>query len=206
MPTTFYPLLSTTETGEYSQIAYQFNAGSANYNHHFSYFKPAPKETTATIIANTNDGAGQPLYVTSTARTSGWMSKPLNGFSLTGNVTFRLWASESNNTANATIEVNLWKATSINSFIGSTSINAELTTSQAGYFITIAPNPTTFLTGDRLFITYSMIAAPGLTLGANRTVSLVLNSPTAGVSGDTFVTFTENITLSDQVRFVSSTG
>lgn len=201
MPTTFYPLIGPE--GIQSQIA-RGNLNLGDYEHHLSLFRAPSNQTTQTITSNTNNGDGFALSLINDGLTSAnFLTKPLNSFTMTGNVTFRFWASESNNLANAVIQVVLYRQSEVDgaALIGSTFMRTELTTTNAGYFITLGPTSTSFITGDRIQYYFAQFPAPGLTLGSNRTISLVLNSPTANVSGDTYATFTEDITLQDKIRF-----
>lgn len=137
-----------------------------------------------------------------------FITKPLNAFTLSGNITFRFFASENNNQANASMRARIYKYDSNNvlsAALATTSINGELTTSLAGYFITAAPTSTNFLAGDKILLRYFVIAAPGTTIGG-ATRFTTLGSQGTGSSTDFYVNFTETISVYDKLRFVSSTG
>jgi hypothetical protein len=57
---------------------------------------------------------------------------------------------------------------------------------------TVAPNPVTLTAGDRIGVRVYLDDAGG-TMASGRTASLFLDGPTAGLSGDSYVGFTENM-------------
>lgn len=203
MPTIFYPQLRQEANGLFSGAGWEFSPGKINSL--LSLNRALPWQSTFTSVTSTNTGSFGAIITNASGGTSIYFnSKPLKAFTLAGNVTFRFWADESNNLANATIQLQIRK--NLGSAIATTSYNGELTTSTAGYFITAAPTSTAFIDGDRITAQFLVIAAPGVALPTNRTVNFYLNSPTANVTGDTYLSFTETITQYDKNRFVSSTG
>ncbi|OGS12676.1 MAG: hypothetical protein A2234_07855 [Elusimicrobia bacterium RIFOXYA2_FULL_58_8] len=117
-----------------------------------------------------------------------WYSDPLDAVTISGNVTFNIWARESNKFANAGLAGELLRTDSsgnILSVIASVVAPAsELATSFALKTWTRTPAPTALSNGDRLALRLYMDNFG--TMAANYTVQVSLDGPTAGASGDSW--------------------
>ena len=208
MPTIFYPQLRQEANGLYSASGFgDTNLPNTFFNAPLSFSRPPSWQSTFTTVNSTDTTTfGDSLSITSGGTNLYFISKPLKAFTLSGLVTLRFWASESNNLANASVGFYIYKSNFSTGSIGFTLYNGELTTTTAGYFITAQPTSTVFNGGDRMTVLFSIQPAPGLAMPTNRTVSVVFNSPVASVSGDTYLSFADTITQYDKTRFISSPG
>ena len=165
----------------------QFTRGSAS----LSYVKntvagPVTPPTTATQF--TKVGAGTVVTLA---------SNPLNAVTISSNVTFNLRARESATSANATITAELLRlnnAGAIVSTIASVLLSRpELTTSDAASNWTVSPTSTTLVEGDRLGVRVYIDDGSGVTMASGRTVTMTIDGPTAGATGDSYVRLTETV-------------
>ena len=136
-----------------------------------------------------------------------FLSKPLNSFTLSGDISFNTWARQGGAANNTSYRIRLFKYDTNGDLtsIGTTELVTELTTDAAGAAtgISMGPTSTTFATGDRLLLRYAVVGANrGTVGGGNQTI--FYNSPNEGVSGDTWLQLAENITFQDKLRFFVS--
>lgn len=141
------------------------------------------------------------------ATTSGgsWISlgfcatKPLEGFTLAGSVSFNLMGLESQAQANASLGMRIYKYTNgvLGSSLGQASSGTELTTSEMVRTASVTPTSTVFSAGSILVVEIGAINVG--TMGS-RTVEFFYNGPTAAASGDSYFTITENVTYNRRNR------
>ncbi|MFA7008369.1 MAG: fibronectin type III domain-containing protein [Elusimicrobiales bacterium] len=156
-----------------------------------------------TYTKNTVAGAvTPPTGATQFTETAGgavvaWYSDPLDAVTINGNVTFNIWAKESATAANATITAELLLANNagvIQSVIASVLIpRAELTTTLKAQNWVKAPASTTLSNGDRLALRIYIDDGNTVKMASGRTVTATLGGGTAGVSGDSWLTVTEDL-------------
>ncbi|MBI4803088.1 MAG: hypothetical protein HY796_11245 [Elusimicrobia bacterium] len=127
-----------------------------------------------------------------------WYSYPIDAVTISGDVTFNIWAMESATKANATITAELLRsdnAGAILSVIASVLIpRTELTTTLAKQNWLKAPTSTAMSNGDRLALRIYIDDGDGVTMSAaNRTVSVTLNGGTVDASGDSWTQVGETL-------------
>ncbi len=170
------------------------------------------RNTTATALDSTNPpSAGsniQPWGTDTTYSLSGgiddfpastlvFISEPISAVTISGTISSNLRALESNAMANYGIGFLVYRILSgngaVNSRLGSASDNTtELGTTEAARTPSFTPTSTAFSNGDMI-----AVAIVYVTVGSNAsgfTASGFYNGA-AGATGDTFITFTETITL-----------
>ena len=146
-----------------------------------------------TVTTNTQSGATWILIDT-------WSTNVLEPFTLSGSVSSRIRAFESNVAANVGVEWRIYKwskATGLSSLVLALS-SAELTTTEASINLSGTPTSTTFASGDSLVFEIGLINAGG-TMAASRTATISYNGGTLNATGDAFITITENIQLRNRV-------
>ena len=125
-----------------------------------------------------------------------WWSVPLSAVTISGTITFNIWGNENNMSANAGLQVVIDRVDGSGSFI-STIINSEkgteLPTTTAAQNWTGAPTSTTLSDGDRLRVRV-YINDGGGTMATGFLGVIAIGATSAGINGDSFVTFTETIT------------
>jgi hypothetical protein len=130
-----------------------------------------------------------------------WMSNPLtSGATISGTVTFNIWANESATQANACITAELVRLNAagvVQSIIATGVRQAELTTSSAAKNWTRTPTSTTVNAGERIGLRVYIDDGTGVTMATARTVTITVNGASAAANGDSYVTVTENLTFND---------
>jgi hypothetical protein len=145
-----------------------------------------------------------PTAATQFTKTAGgavatWYSAPLTGVTISGAISFNLWANESAVAANATVTAELYRADGkgniISTITPATQSRAELGTTAGGIVQTWSPTvtSTTLSNGDRLAIRVYIDDGSGVTMASGQTVSLYVGGLTAA-SGDSYVSVTESVT------------
>lgn len=130
-----------------------------------------------------------------------WATQPLAPFSLSGTTSFSLRGDESNNTANASFGMRFYKWTrsgGLGASLGQLSATVELLTSESAVTASGTLTTTTFAGGDVLVVEVGIINIGSM--GNARTVTLYLDGPTAGASGDSSFTITPNVVLAYRQR------
>ena len=128
-----------------------------------------------------------------------WLSEPLSAdFTIAGTITLNLWAYENNmndNVAiNAVIDVIDGATGAITQIAKSARVTELAVGTSAVNNFTVAPTSTPCKKGDRLRV--RVFGDDVGTMAVNATGFTVFwNSPTASVSGDSWVQFTENLTF-----------
>ena len=149
----------------------------------------------ATTVAGPTNGI-EVVNATSTLPLE-WISEPLSAdFTISGTITLNLWARESANAVNASINAVIEKidgATDALTQIVKTARTTELTTTAAAANFTATPTSTACKRGDRLRVrVFADDAAANQGVG---TVTLTYNHDVAAAAGDTWIQFTENLTF-----------
>ncbi len=116
---------------------------------------------------------------------------------ISGTITCNIWASESSMNANAAINFRFlkWDCRTGNvTEFAKTARTTELGTTIGVNNFTVTPTSTAFGIGDRIVVV-PFIDDAG-TMASGFTATYTADGTTAGASGDTYVTFTENLTFS----------
>lgn len=148
----------------------------------------------ATTVAGPT--AGIILASGGAALSSCYITDPVDaGFTLSGTVTFNMWAGEFASTVNAVILVRLYRLSHdgiLTAIITDSAKATELPTTAAAQNWTATPTSTVLEKGDRLVLFTGIDDAPAVNMAAGTSnVSLSIDGPTGAADGDSFVTFTE---------------
>lgn len=181
MPTTFYPRSASMSVGTYGNgtmgAALMDRRGSA-----------------ATSVSDTTVASGTWITLANFA------TPPLQAFTFSGAISCNLRGLESNAQANASLGVRFYRWTRSDFDIGGLLVQAsatvELTTAEGVVTATATAPGTAFSAGDVLVAQVGIINIGSM--GGNRTVTLFYDGPTAGASGDTYITI--NPTVAAQRR------
>lgn len=127
-----------------------------------------------------------------------WLSDPLSAdFTISGTVTLNIWSSESSMNANVAINVQIDRINGNDGVVTSVLTTARVTevaiTTRAANNFTATPTSTNFLRGDRIRI--RVFGDDAGTMGSGFTFDMSYNGTTAAADGDSYVTFTENLTF-----------
>jgi hypothetical protein len=154
-----------------------------------------------TALGDVNRGASVTQTNVETVAGATWISilnfatLPLDeAFTLSGQITCNLRGLESNGQANASLGVRFYKwtrADGVGAQIAQASSTVELATSEAARTATVTPPSTSFAIGDALIMEVGAINIGAM--GGGRGVTFYYNGPTAGASGDSYVTIAENL-------------
>lgn len=127
-----------------------------------------------------------------------WISEPLAAdVTIAGTITFNLWMSENNMSANCGAQCVIERLDHLGAII-STVVNSEKgtelpVTTRAAQNWTAAPTSTAFNKGDRIRI---RVASNDVgTMGSGFTFNFADSGPTADADGDSYVTFTETFSF-----------
>lgn len=137
-----------------------------------------------------------------------WLSDAFDAdTTISGTITFNIWASESSMSANAGLQVVVDVVTEL-AAVGSTIIDSErgveLGTTLAVNNWTDTPTSTVVARGQRLRARLYINDAGG-TMASGFTCLFASDGSTGGASGDTYITFNENITFASMVTGASNT-
>lgn len=131
-----------------------------------------------------------------------WASRPLAaGFTLSGTVTFNLWAFEVNSAYNAQFVARLYKLDTggaLTLIVTDSVRGAEFGTSLSAHNWTASPSSTAFAEGDRIVLWAGITDAPAVTMGSSgglSGVAMTYEGPTGGADGDSWVQVNENVTF-----------
>lgn len=158
-------------------------------------FMTTSRGTVTTTYTRSTSAGPATLQFTSVAggNTLSWITDPLLTQTISGTVTFNLWAYEDSLLANATItaELDQLDASGAVTVIASKKLtNTELTTSSAIKTWTATASATTIASGDRLMVRVFAMDGNGVVMAASHLVALRFNGPNAGLDGDSFVNYT----------------
>ena len=130
-----------------------------------------------------------------------WMSPPLTAaVTISGTITFNLWALESGMNANVAINALIERVGptgDVVSTVVKTARTVEVGTSSTVNNFTATPTSTNFARGDRIRIRIFLDDAGTMATGFTGTFSYNANS--AGVDGDSYVTFNETFTVATNI-------
>jgi len=153
-------------------------------------------------VTNTT-ASGDNITVTDTAggQALSWFTPTLNPATISGAITVNIRGLESAIQANAAAGIRIERvssdgATVLGTIVANTAIptvSNEYTTADAAKNASVTPTSTTLAGGNRIKVTLLVKAAAATTMGGARTVTNSIDGPTSGAAGDTFVTFTENL-------------
>jgi hypothetical protein len=153
-------------------------------------------DTTGTIVVNTSTVTGPTNGLESGTLPYEWLSEPLAAdFTIAGTITFNLWGKESSTSANVAINAvveALDGATGALTQIVKTARTTELTATSVAVNFTGTPTSTACKRGDRLRVRVFFDDAG--TMATGFTATLNFDRSTAAL-GESFVTFTENLTF-----------
>lgn len=162
-----------------------------------------PGSTSYTLTRSTVTGPTDPgLLVDPSDYTTGgpvWLSRPLtSAVTISGTITFSLWANESSMSANVYARVVVWKVTPTggSSVIIDSLRGTELGTSLSEFTWTGTPTSTDMAKGDMLMVGV-YFSSGGSTMAAGYTATLGYGAGD-GFTGDSFITFTETFSQSTQ--------
>lgn len=131
-----------------------------------------------------------------------WWSAPLTAaVTISGSMTFNIWARETNMTDNAAVNVRLWKADATTGAITNffnTSRVTELGTTLGAENWTQTPTSQSFEIGDRIGV--SIFYDDAGTMASGGTLYFVYGSSTAAGTGDSWIQFTENLSFASGTR------
>lgn len=126
-----------------------------------------------------------------------WISPPLAAdVTISGTITFNLWAMESSMNANVAINAALWRLTPQGAFgaqLLQSAQTAELGTGFAPFNFNVLPSSTAFTKGDRLYLI--VFGDDAGTMAAGFTFSLTFGGATPGSNGDSYVTFADTLSF-----------
>lgn len=126
-----------------------------------------------------------------------WLSEPLSAdFTIAGTITLNLWSHEFSMTDNAAVNATIFKvdaATGALTQIAKTARVTELGTASAINNFTVTPTSTVCKRGDRIrmVVWFDDVAS----FGTSAAAYFAFDRNAAGVLGDSYVTFTENLTF-----------
>lgn len=137
-----------------------------------------------------------------------WYTEMLEPVTISGNVSLNLRALESVLTVNATLDINVQWVSVVGTFQGTIlsarqfpTVTTELTTSDAGYTDTFTPTTVNIRRSDRIRLVVGFRNVG--TMGAG-TATLSYNASSGGSTGDSFITFTENIRAFGEINASAS--
>lgn len=132
------------------------------------------------------------------------ISDPIaTAITISGTVTFNIWAQEANMSANATLLVALMKLDRFGTLtlISEHSFGTELVIGVSTVCNwTAAPTSTDFEVGDHICAVIGFTDATSLTMGAGFNLTLSKAGTTDAADGDTWIQFTENISFIPEGR------
>jgi hypothetical protein len=165
---------------------------------------------TDTAVVNTAASGTQVQWThTAGGSVAEWISgrAPAGGFTLSGTMTFSIWAHESNMNANCGARARVFKRTGagVESEIGGGPWNdgVEFGTSSAEMVWTGAPTSTAFAENDRIIVRF-YITNVG-TMASGHTCTLTYSGPDA-TSGDSFFQINETVAFKADATSHAATG
>lgn len=145
--------------------------------------------TTSTVAGPTNG-----VEVLGSAVAMEWLTEPVDqDVTISGTITFNIWAAESSMNANVAINCRIDKVAATDgtlTTICTTARTTELATSSAVNNFTATPTSTNLNKGDRLrFVIFGNDSTANMASGFTFTAAFGAGS--AGINGDTYITFDE---------------
>jgi hypothetical protein len=128
-----------------------------------------------------------------------WVSLPIAAdVTISGTITVNIWAAESSMNANVAINVLIERLTptgAIGSQIVKTTNATELGTTRTANNFTATPTSTAMTKGDRIRVRIFGDDSTAANMATGFTFNVAFAAASAGVDGDSYVTFNENITF-----------
>ena len=128
-----------------------------------------------------------------------WVSAPLAAdATISGTITFNIWALESSMSANATVAVILERLDSTGAIVSTivdSSFGTELGTSSAAKNWTASPTSTNMLEGDRIRARIYFDDATASTMANGFTLTANINGTSAAADGDSYFSLTETLSF-----------
>jgi hypothetical protein len=159
----------------------------------------------STLFLNPSSGVGN-----LPASTLVWISEPINAVTISGSISYNVRALESSAMVNYGACAGLFRVASGNGAAAQSfnwsSFNAsvELGVAEAAMTFAFSPTSTAFSTGDMIALVLGYVSVGGNSGGF--TASGFYAGTAGGASGDTFVTFTETITLATAAAGIPDVG
>lgn len=126
-----------------------------------------------------------------------WVSEPITAVTIAGTITANLRAAENSNLTNYGIGCKLYRITTagaVTTAFAQASNVTELTlNTETAMSISLTPTSTAFLDGQRIGVLVFFVGVGASTSG--HTATLWYNGVAGSATGDTFLSFTEAITL-----------
>jgi len=129
-----------------------------------------------------------------------WATKPLNPFTLSGQINIRVRAAESSPAADLALQciVYRWSRVTGLSTVSTLTAGSELSTSDAAVNLAVTPTAVTFNSGDCLVLDIGVVNSSSGNLKTGFTSTMTYNGPTSGSAGDTFIQITEDVPFRDR--------
>lgn len=131
-------------------------------------------------------------------------SPPVDTFSFSGTTSFNLRGLESNNQANASLGLRIYRwslSGGLGAQLQELRSTVELGTTEAARTASGTPTTVTIPSGEILVFEVGIINIG--TMGGGRTVTFYYDGPTAGASGDSSVTLNPNIVFKNNVKNIN---
>ncbi len=165
--------------------------------------------TSDSVSRNTVTGPTAGLRLQGSGVDRLWVSNKINSdITISSTVTFNIWASESNMSANATIECEIIRIQPDGTLttIVRSERGTELGTTLAANNWTATPTSTALVAGDRVGVRLYANDATATTMATGFSVNASFGGTTGGADGDSFIQFTETFTLAPRAIDTGSIG
>lgn len=161
--------------------------------------------STTAITTATSGGTNIAVTATAGGQALTWFTEPITtAITVSGTVTVNVRGLESANTTNAGAGILIERTNTAgvvqSTIVADTTIPATITeygTTDGAKTSTYTPTSTSMAVGERIKVTLKVRNVGTMGTG---TVTNSYNGPAAGASGDTYVTFTENIVTDEQIE------
>lgn len=161
--------------------------------------------STTAITTTTASGTNIPVTTSAGGQALTWFTEPItSAITISGTVTINVRGLESANTVNAgagfLVERTNTAGVVQSTIVADTTIPAtitEYTTTDAAKTSTYTPTSTAMAVGERIKVTLKVRNVGTMAAG---TVTNSYNGPAAAATGDTYVTFTENVVTDEQLE------
>lgn len=181
----------------------------SSWNNAYSYASLAESVLAFVTSVTNTTASGTRIQATKTGGGTvlKWVSPPIQTqITISGTVTFNLWAKEANAANNATVRMELRQYTAgaeAGTAFAAASFGSELTTTIGSKNWTVTPTSTVFNPGDRI-VAYIYIVNVG-TMGAGSPGATVdYAGPTSGSDGDSWFQFTETVAFKLEAEFIQA--
>lgn len=177
---------------------YLYNGGSGVSGYDGASVNPGP-DVMSTIVVVDTGASGTDIQWTKTSGGAplSWATRPLSAaVTISGTVTVNVWGVESTVAANAGVRFKLFRLqpNGTKTLFGTLDRGVELTNAMTAQNYTGTPSSQAFAIGDRI-VMEPYITNVGVMAGA-LTCSMRYARGSPGISGDSYITFTETIAVS----------